>query len=406
MNNKSDFVKKATLIAVTAMITFTVTSFIFLGWQYLYPDSISFDTRVVKPASIAKFNAVRNILKSEYYKNTDENVLLEGAVSGMVQSLGDRYTSYFTADQWKSLQEDIEGSFIGIGVTIDRESDGSLLVKVINKGSPAEKAGIKAGDRIIKVGGNDIRKIADINKIYDMIRGKKDSDVRLTVINKADSAEKDYLVQREKIKVQNIESKMLQDDIGYIKIDKFDSEIAKYFKDSLNSLQINGMKRLIIDVRDNPGGLYDQVVQIADSLLPKATIVYTEDKYKHRETEYSDEKELKIPLVILVNGNSASASEILSGAIKDNKRGMLVGTRTFGKGLVQKPTTLPDGSGINVTIARYFTPDGVCIQGKGIEPDVTVRPLEKYKYTPVSEIPETDDAQLQKAIQVIKTMKY
>ncbi len=403
IKKENNFVTHATLVIVTAMISFTISAVIFVGWRYFYPDSIRFDTGVVKPENIIKFNTVRNILKSEYYLKADENVLLEGAVAGMAKSLGDRYTSYFTADQWKSIQEDIDGSFIGIGVTITRETDGSMLVNKVNASSPAKKAGIKVGYRIIKIDGKDIREITDKGTVFDMIRGEKDSDVELTIINPDDKKTYNFILQREKVKVENIESRMLSDDIVYIKIDKFDSEIAEYFKDKIDLLKADGMKGLIIDVRDNPGGLYDQVVEIADSLLPKVMIVYTEDKYKHRDTEYSDEKELGLPLAVLVNGKSASASEILAGAIKDNKKGILIGTKTFGKGLVQKPTTLLDGSGINVTIARYFTPSGVCIHGKGIEPDIIVKPEKKYIDSAVSDIPEAEDVQLQKAIETIES---
>jgi len=386
---------------MTAIITFVLTSAIFLGWQHFFPDSIKFDTSLVKSENILKFNTIRNLLVSDYYKNVDENVLIEGAISGMVDSLGDRYTSYFTEKQWESLQEDILGSFTGIGITITRESDGSMLIRDVYKDDAAWKKGIKIGDKIIKVDGKDIRTIVDRNAAYEAVRGSDGAKVKLTIYRPSDKKTIDFIVIKEKIKVENIQSKMLPNSIGYIRLDKFDSEIAKFFNERLDSLLSKGMKGLIIDVRDDPGGYYDQVVAIADRLLPKCVIVYTENKAKDKKIENSDKKELGLPLVLLVNGNSASASEILAGAIKDNKKGILVGTKTFGKGLVQEPTTFSDGSGVDITIARYFTPSGVCIHGIGIKPDIEVQPSAKYKNIRQSEIPEGLDLQLNKAIEVM-----
>jgi carboxyl-terminal processing protease len=182
----------------------------------------------------------------------------------------------------------------------------------------------------------------------------------------------------------------------------FDSEIAGYFEKHLSALQKQGMKSLIIDLRDNPGGSYDQVVKIADRLLPEGLIVYTEDRQGNKQEQKSDKKELGLPTAVLINGNSASASEILSGAIKDHKEGILVGTKTYGKGLVQEIKLLSDGSGIKVTVSRYFTPSGVCIQGLGIEPDLKVELSDEYANYPVSRIPRDKDAQLSAAIDVIK----
>jgi len=399
--NRNSLVLLVSAVVVSAVLTFIITASIFIGWKQFYPDSIKFDTSQVKSENIAKFNTVRNLLKSEYYENVNENTLLEGAISGMVSSLGDRYTSYFSAQQWQSIQEDILGSFTGVGITITRQSDGSMQIDNVYSDSPAMKIGIKVNDRIIKVEGEDIRAIKDKAEVFDLVRGTGSSKVKLTIFRPADEKIIDFDIVKGKIKVDNIQSKMLPDSIGYIRIDKFDGEIASFFNQKLDSLISNGMKGLIIDVRDDPGGYYDQVCDIADRLLPKDVIVYTEDKFKVKKIEYSDSKELGLPLVILINGNSASASEILSGAIKDNKKGILIGTKTFGKGLVQKPTPLGDGSGLNITIARYFTPSGICIHGIGIMPDIEVEPALKYKTTKASEIPKEEDLQLLKAIEVI-----
>jgi carboxyl-terminal processing protease len=209
-------------------------------------------------------------------------------------------------------------------------------------------------------------------------------------------------VTRKRIKVSNIKSEVLQDKIGYIKLTMFDSDINRYFESELKKLQDKGIKGLIIDLRDNPGGSYEQVVDIADRILPEGLIVYTEDRNKVKKEKHSDKTELDLPLVLLVNGNSASASEILAGAIKDHQKGTLVGTKTFGKGLVQELKLLPDGSGIKVTISRYFTPSGVCIQGIGIKPDIEVNVNDEYRNLPVSQIPRDKDIQLKTAISTLR----
>jgi carboxyl-terminal processing protease len=195
---------------------------------------------------------------------------------------------------------------------------------------------------------------------------------------------------------------MLEKDIAYIKLKMFDENISENFISQLNKLVDQGAKSLIIDVRDNPGGLYNEVVSLADRILPKGTIVYTEDRQGKKNFQKSDATELNLPIVVLTNSNSASASEILAGAIKDFKKGILIGTKTFGKGLVQTTYGFDDGTGLKVTIARYFTPSGVCIHGEGIKPDIEIKLPDKYKDTPVSAIPREDDLQLQKAIQVLQ----
>ena len=212
----------------------------------------------------------------------------------------------------------------------------------------------------------------------------------------------DVTVVRKKIVAKlNIRSEMLENNIAYIKLKMFDENISKNFISQVNKLVDEGAKSLIIDVRDNPGGLYNEVVALADRILPRGTIVYTEDRNGKKEVESSDDTSLDIPIVVLTNGNSASASEILAGAIKDFKKGTLIGTKTFGKGLVQSTYGFDDGTGLKVTIARYFTPSGVCIHGEGIKPDIEIKLDDKYKDTSVSAVPREDDLQLQEAIKVL-----
>ncbi|WP_242987410.1 S41 family peptidase [Anaerobacterium chartisolvens] len=393
---------KVLLVAATAVISFGISVLVFAGWLRVNPPGITFDNKSVSKTAVSKFNSVREILKSQYYENVDDNTLIEGAISGMAGAMGDRYTSYFSKDKWQMFQQDLTGSFVGIGVMVHTASDGLLTVMEVFEGSPAKAAGVLPGDKVVKVDGKDVSDEEE-DTIIKMIKGKEGTEVQLAVLRPSESNLIELHITRRRIKEENINSRMLSDNIGYIRIIKFDSEIARYFKDNIDSLTQKGMRGLVIDVRDNPGGYYNQVVSIADMLLPKCTIVYTEDKDQKKEYKYSDAKQLNMPVIVLVNGNSASASEILAGAIKDNKRGTLVGTRTYGKGLVQASFNLEDGSGLKVTVQRYFTPSGVCIQGKGIDPDIEVLQDEKYRSTPVSNIPQEDDLQLSKALELAES---
>lgn len=363
---------------------------------------ISFDADEVSYESIKKFNQVRNTLKKDYYLEVDENQLIEGAVAGLAESLKDPYTVYFDKDRMKSFMEKSEGSYVGIGVTVNVDEKGLLTVIEPGEDSPAADAGMKKGDKIVKVGDTDVTAISDENMVISMIKGKENTKVKITVYRPDEDIYKQFEITRRRIKASNIKSEILDGDIGYIRLVMFDNEIANYFKNDLNKLLQKGIHGLVIDLRDNPGGSYEQVVEIADTLLPEGTIVYTENREGKREYKYSNKAYVDLPLAILTNGNSASASEILAGAVKDHGRGTLVGTKTFGKGLVQELKILEDNSGIKVTISRYFTPSGVCIHGTGISPDIEVDVMNDYRSLPASQIPRARDVQLQSAIEAVK----
>lgn len=416
---KNIFRYRLTLVLVTSLITFTVTAGIFIFWNYFNPHyvilpesadvkyykpeyAISFDPCKVNLETLKKYKKVRDILNQQYYKKIDENTLIEGAIAGMADSLNDNYTVYFDKENMKLFTEKFEGAYVGIGVSITVDDNGLLTVVEPFNDSPAKKAGIKKDDRIIKVNDKDVTKISDERLVVKMIQGKEDTEIGITVYRPSEGKNINFKVKRERIKISNIESRLLDNNIGYIKLSMFDEEISSFFNSHLNNLLTQGIKGLVIDVRDNPGGDYEQVVNIVDRLLPEGLIVYTEDRDGRKTVENSDEIELKLPIAVLVNQNSASASEVLAGALKDNKKGILVGTQTFGKGLVQVIAPLGDGSGLKFTIARYFTPSGVCIQGKGIYPDIVAKPIEKYKDVPASQIPYEEDIQLKKAVDVIK----
>jgi len=399
------------IIITTSVITFSISAVFFLGPAFNNKYQILFDQESVNYENIKKFNQVRNALKTYYYEEVDENVLLEGAIAGMAASLKDPYTVYYTKEQMEKIMEmpkRTEETYVGIGVSIITDENGLVTVVEPFYGSPAYEAGIKQGDKIIAVNDEDVTTLKDETAIVNMIKGPENTTVKITVFRPSEGRSIEFELVRKKITyLYNLRSEILDGNIGYIRIISFlDDKIDQEFKEQLNNFLKQNIKGLIIDVRDNPGGYYHKVIKIADRLLPDGNvIVYTEDRNKKVDKEYaSDGAELNIPLAILVNENSASASEILAGAIKDHKKGAIIGMKTFGKGLVQDLKTLDDGSGIKITVSRYFTPSGVCIHGTGVEPDIEVKLDEKYNYTPISQIPKDDDAQLQKAIEVINRL--
>ena len=402
-NDKSIVAGMVSLVFVTAVISFILAFFLFNGFDLGGSNSyVSFNKDEVSKGSVEKFNQIKGILKNTYYDKVDENKLLEGAISGMTDSLRDPYTVYFTKEQMDSFSERTEGEYVGIGMHVIMDNDGLLTIVEAFEGSPAKKAGLTRDDKIIKVDGKDVTSIKDENLIINMIKGKENTHVKITIYRPSEEKSIDLDIVRKKIKVSNIKWEMLDGNIGYIRILMFDNDAYSYFNKALEELLGKGLKGLIIDVRDDPGGDYEQVVEIADRLLPKGLIVYTEDKNKKRDEKLSDDRQLEYPLAVLVNGNSASASEVLSGAIKDHDKGKLIGTKTFGKGLVQQVYGFKDGSGLKLTVSRYFTPSGKCIQGIGIEPDIKVEPLEEFKDYPVSSIPREKDVQFKRAYDYIK----
>lgn len=346
-----------------------------------------------------KISTIATILDKKYVDEIDMDKLEEGIYDGMVKAIGDPYTDYMTADEFAQFMEDSEGEFCGIGVEVMADgTDGSIRVISPIVGTPAEKAGILPDDRIIKVNDTDVS-ASLIDKAIDLIKGEEGTSVNVTIYRESTKETKSLDIVREKINVQTVESKIVDDNIGYIRITSFKENTYDQFKEQYDSLKSQNIKGLVIDVRNNPGGNLNVVEEITDMLIPEGVLVYTIDKEGNREDYTSDANCIDIPLCILVNGNSASASEVLSGAVQDTGTGKLVGTQTFGKGLVQGLYPLTDGSGLKITIQKYYTPKGVCIQGTGITPDYVVELPEELQYQLT--IDEKDDTQLHKAIEVI-----
>ncbi|WP_304507163.1 S41 family peptidase [Anaerotignum sp.] len=362
-----------------------------IPWQYL-----PFDIGMSKSA---KMNLVEDFLDKYYVDDYDKDMVKEGMYAGMLAGVGDRYTYYLTADYLKQYLRNNNGHFEGIGVKVYQTEDGEVTVYALMEGYPAERAGILEGDVITKIDGTDISGLT-LNEIANKMRGPVGSTVDIEVSRQSDGSNQSFTLKREDIVEKSVEGRMLDDEKGYIRISGFKENTYDQFMEALNDLQSQGMKGLVLDLRNNPGGLVRIVYRIGDELLPEGVMVYTEDKNGKREELICDDKYLDIPMVVLVNGNSASASEIFAGAAKDTGAGTLVGTQTFGKGLVQRLFTLPDGSGLNITIQKYFTPNGTSIHGTGITPnDVVELPKE---YGDGDTVPQDEDTQLKEGIRILE----
>ncbi len=348
----------------------------------------------------SKIEEIKEQLEANYFEEVDPEKLKEEAFKGYVDGLGDPYTVYFTKDEFDSFKEETDGSYEGIGAYIGYgDTKEELIIISPMKGSPAEQAGLEALDRILKVDGEEVSGMT-IEALVKLIKGPKNTTVTLTLLR--DGEEFDVDVKRQKIIIPTIEAKTLDGNIGYIKISGFEGRTYDQFKKEYDKLIDEDINGLIIDLRYNPGGLTHIVSSIADELLPKdLTIYYTADKDGNEEyIKTVEDRFFDKPLVLLINEGSASASEILSGAIKDHERGLLVGAKTFGKGLVQQAFYLDDGSAVKITIARYFTPNGNYIHGTGIEPDVEVEQPELEEGQKL----EDNDVQLDRAIEEINKM--
>lgn len=320
-----------------------------------------------------KMKLVEESIGEYYLEDYDTSALEEGIYKGMVQSLGDPYSTYYSKEELEEVQNSSEGIYYGIGayIALDKETEGGRITKVMDD-SPAMEAGIKDNDIIVEVDGENILGLS-LQEIVRKVKGPENTPVVLTLYREGESGYIEKTVTRKKIESPTVEYEMLENQIAYIQITEFDSVTTDQFKGALNQAKTDNMKGLILDLRNNPGGNLTDVIAIAREMLPEGLIVYTEDKNGERK-EYSCDgtKEIDVPMVVLVNGYSASASEILAGAIKDYGKGTILGTTTYGKGIVQKIFANVDGSAIKLTISHYYTPKGADIHGVGIEPDETL----------------------------------
>ncbi len=344
-----------------------------------------------------KLDFLKEVIDLKYLEKTDEKTLEENIYKGLLQGLNDPYSVYYTKDEYDALKEETSGSYCGIGALVSQNADTGVITAInVFKGSPAEKAGMKNGDIIFKVEDKEVTG-EDLNNVVAKMKGEKDTKVKINVYRTSEKEYIDLEITRDKVDVPTVEHKMLDKSkgIGYIQITQFEEVTYDQFKEALDDLKKRGMKSVIFDLRNNPGGLYDTVCEMLDDLLPEGTLVYTKDKDGNKQEKKSDANFLDMPMVVLQNENSASASEIFAGAIQDFGAGKIVGTQSFGKGIVQSIIPLSDGSAVKLTVEKYYTPKGVNIHGKGITPDVKVEISKDGK----------KDNQLQKAIEVIEKEK-
>ena len=340
------------------------------------------DTESITDQSVInKMSIVENIVRKNYWQDIDEETLEQGVYRGILDSLEDPYSVYYTAEELEKLREETQGIYYGIGAYISQNTDiGYAQISKVIKNTPAAESGLMQDDIIYKVNDEDMQG-KDSNYVVSRIKGDEHTYVKITVIRENEKDPIDFDVERRKIETPTVEYTMYEDNMAYIQISEFDIVTTSQFENAYEQAKKDGMKGLIIDLRSNPGGNLSTVCEIARMILPKGLIVYTEDKYGKREEYTCDgSHQIDVPLVVLINGHSASASEILAGAIKDYKIGKLVGTTTFGKGIVQSVLSLSDGSAVKLTVSSYFTPNGNNIHEIGIEPDVEVEfDSEQYK---------------------------
>lgn len=337
-----------------------------------------------------KIEALEEFIIDNYYKDVDEIDFMSFAIKGMFEALEDPYSQYFTSEEFKLFNEEANGVYEGIGVVVAPGEDGLITVVSPISESPGFEAGLKTNDKILKVDG--IKYTSDqLTEAVMNIRGPAESTVILTILR--DEEEIDIPVVRRKIELESVSSKVLENKIGYIRISSFDKDVAEEFKMNLTKLEEEGIKALILDLRYNGGGYLDQCLEITDELLGEGVIVKTKDKNGNIVLEKSDANKIDYPLAILVNEGSASASEILTGAIKDHEEGIIIGTTTFGKGLVQRvlPLLMFDDSGFKITVEQYFTPNDNYIHGIGIVPNIVIEDDSETE----------EDEQLEKAIEVL-----
>ena len=381
----------------TVIITATITLFltrIFYG-TILKP----YDNEVTK-----KVTTINKIIKEKGLYDVNEEELADYAAAGLTLGIDDKYTNYYTKEQFKDFLDNVTNGSYTIGVVVTVDAENRIIVQSVLEDSAAYKAGVKSGDIILEV--NSVKYNGDeLEKAVSVMRGDDIEEVEGTKLNLKilrDISENNLTITRERIKFNSVKSKMLENNIGYLRIISFNNasdedgskDTYDEFVEHLENLKNNNMNKFILDLRNNPGGSLDVVKRIADELLPEGIITYTEDKKGNRIEYKSDSNELNIPIIVLVNGNSASASEVLTGALKDYNKATIVGTKTFGKGVVQSVIPLEDGSGISITTSKYFTPKGICIHDVGIDPDVVIESEGDF------EIAENDDIQLKHAIEL------
>ncbi|MGL4671873.1 S41 family peptidase [Cetobacterium sp.] len=332
---------------------------------------------------LKELSDIMNIIKENHVgaeKDPTNTTLMQGALKGMMESLDDPHSNYFTKEELESFKEDIEGKYAGVGMVIQKKADEPLLVVSPIEDTPAYLAGIRAKDKIIAIDGESTYKLTSEQSVKKL-KGEPGTSVKLTVYREEAKETKEVELKRSIIQLKYVKSKMIGKDVGYLRLTQFGEDVYKDLRKELEGLMKKGAKGIIFDLRSNPGGSLGQAVKISSMFIPEGRVVSTKGKNGDEEVAYREGKYFgDFPLIVLINEGSASASEIVSGAVKDYKRGLLIGEKTFGKGSVQTLLPLPDGDGIKITIAKYYTPSGVSIHGTGIEPDILVEEKDDFLF--------------------------
>lgn len=389
------------IITLTAFITFLITTIV--GYHYITNGNgklMLLGTDVADEDIETLLQTYRELIDKYYLGEVNEENLKEGAVRGYIEGLGDPYTEYISKEEMEEYMQDTLGNYVGIGIYMTTNAkNGHIVVLATMKGSPAENAGLKPGDEIIRVDGEDCT-TKNSTEVSNKIKGEEGTTVKLEILR--DNQTLTFEVKRENIKVNPVEGKVVNDNIGYINFTSFDETTAEDFKTTYEQLASQNIQSLIIDLRNNGGGLVDQAVDIADYFLEKGQVViYEVDKNGNEEAEMSENDPIiNIPVVILTNENTASASEILAGSLKDYGKATIVGTTTYGKGVIQQILSFKDGSGLKITTEEYQTPNHNKINKIGIEPDEVVELPDTVENE--LDVPEDQDTQLQKAIEILK----
>lgn len=370
---------------------------------YQYADASERNQGAVTDAFVEKAKLIEETVKDNYTGEIDDQDMEEYMYKGLMASLGDPYSAYYTSEEYEELDAETTGSYQGIGVVMQQDADtGEVKVLRCYEGGPGAEAGLLPEDVLIQVNGENVAGM-ELSEVVDLVKSSEGGTASLIISREGESDYLEINVPLEEVNIPVVEYEMLEDNIGYISIYEFTGQAVSQYEEAFEELQSQGMKRMIIDVRNNPGGLLTSVCDLLEDMLPEGLMVYTEDKDgKRQEYTCDGENELEMPLVVLVNGNSASASEIFAGAIQDYGTGTIVGTTTFGKGVVQSLIPFTDGSAIKTTTAKYYTPSGRCIHGTGIEPDVEVELTEGLEQK--SELTYEEDNQLQTAVETVKEL--
>lgn len=349
----------------------------------------------------SRLEEVRQTLMEEYYMEVDEETLINGAIEGMLSAADDPYTFYYTPDEMAEHNQEMGAGYCGVGLLVQNNANGAIEILRVYKGSPADNAGIQAGDLIVEINGCAVsgESVQSMNEAMDLLCGENGTSVQMDVVR--DEKTLHFQMVLDTVEIDNVTWRMLEGNVGYINIFQFSGNAVDGFETALAELQAKGAQSLIVDVRNNPGGLLNDVVAIADDLLGEGLIVYTQDRQERRQDYYSDAEQCDLPLAVLVNENSASASEILATAVQDHQRGAVIGQKTYGKGIVQTLITFQsDGAGMQYTSACYYTPSGRNIHGEGVIPDIQVENQEGYySYSGIPDI--QNDVQLQTAIRYL-----